>query len=68
MEKIQTLSTEEHHFTRFKATLYPELWKTLKKKEVPGYEWVLYAEISKIPFSSGHRKILRQLTDAHFTH
>ncbi len=67
-EKIQPLSVEEHHFTRFKVTLYPELWKAFERKEVPGYEWVLYAEIGKIPFSSGHRKILGQLTHAYFTH
>ncbi|MCB1110162.1 MAG: A/G-specific adenine glycosylase [Chlamydiia bacterium] len=46
-----------HGFTRYKAFLYPHLYRSIEK-EVKEYEWVPFEEIKQLPFSSGHRKVL----------
>lgn len=48
----------KHTFTRFKATLMPHLYTVAEPKEIAGYEWVALEKIQKLPFSSGHRRIL----------
>ncbi len=69
-EYIKELPTVEHHFTRFKVQLKPTLWKISQRVELENHEWIPYAEIDKLAFSSGHRKILHQLKveHAHFAH
>lgn len=59
-KRITPLSAVEHHFTRYKVTLYPSVWKALRKVEVPGYEWISWQQLAHCAFSSGHRKILRE--------
>ena len=49
-----------HGFTKYKAFLYPHLYRALHK-EVEGYKWVSFEKIPMIPFSSGHRRILQRL-------
>ena len=49
-----------HSFTRYKAFLYPHLYRSFQQ-EVPGYQWILFEEIEKLSFSSGHRKILKHV-------
>lgn len=49
-----------HSFTRYKAHLFPYLIRGDWSLE-EGYEWVEMAELSKLPFSSGHRKILAEV-------
>lgn len=55
------LTTVVHTFTHFKATLVPSLWRALNKEAFSGCEWVLQENVTKLPFSAGHRKILQQL-------
>lgn len=57
LEPIEKFPEVTHGFTRYKAYLYPHLYKA-KKEELPSYEWVSYKELSLRPFSAGHRKIL----------
>jgi A/G-specific adenine glycosylase len=52
-----------HGFTKYKAFLYPYLYRALHK-EIEGYEWVSFEKIPTIPFSSGHRRILQGLSVA----
>lgn len=61
----QNLTIVNHTFTHFKATLFPSLWQTLRKKTFPNCLWVLQKDLTKLPFSAGHRKILQQLLDLH---
>jgi A/G-specific adenine glycosylase len=61
------LSEEKHSFTRYRAHLFPVLWKALEKKEVPLHSWVDEKMLRGLAFSSGHRRILEGL-DAYFTH
>lgn len=55
------LPEEVHSFTRFRVRLLPSLWKSLEKRPVVGYEWVPWAQLVRLPFSSGHRRILHQI-------
>lgn len=47
-----------HGFTRYRALLYPHIWQTEGVTAVDGYEWVELRDLKKIPFSSGHRRLL----------
>lgn len=67
-KKIKTLSEVEHRFTRYKVTLNPTLWKAMERIELPDYDWISWQKMKQYPFSSGHRKILRELEHAYFTH
>ena len=59
----------KHGFTRYDVTLYPFLYKVDEKKSVDGFEWKRIGDLSSLPFSSGHRRILEILKDhAYFTH
>ncbi len=60
-KKLRSLPEVKQSFTRFRVTLYPTLWQAIEKIEVPEYEWVPWHEIKRLPFSSGHRKILKLL-------
>lgn len=55
------LTTVKHGFTRFYATLYPVLYHTGKKIEVENHEWVSGDAITRCAFSSGHRRILKEI-------
>ena len=68
LEPIAPLNSQKHHFTRFKVTLYPTLFRARQKQELSGYLWVPFEQLLKLPFSAGHRKILQDLNHAHFTH
>lgn len=50
----------KHTFTKYRVTLYPAIWKLEEKKTVPSYTWHLFEEVSKLPFSSGHRRVLHE--------
>ncbi|HSX25496.1 MAG TPA: A/G-specific adenine glycosylase [Chlamydiales bacterium] len=52
-----------HSFTRYKAYLYPHLLRASNFKEVVGYEWISIAELDQLPFSSGHRRILKEFRE-----
>ncbi len=61
-QKKVRLTPCTHTFTRYKAHLFPYLIRgdsVFASQE--GYEWVEIAELSKLPFSSGHRKILAEV-------
>lgn len=58
---VRELSKVTHTFTRYRADLYPSVWKAAEKKEVNGYSWIPMKEALSLPFSSGHRKILQEV-------
>jgi A/G-specific adenine glycosylase len=60
-KKLKNLSQIRQAFTRFKVMLYPILWQAIEKIEIPEYEWISWNKIKKLPFSSGHKKILKLL-------
>ncbi len=60
-KKIKNLPQVQHSFTRFRVSLYPSFWRAAERKELPEHEWVCLKEIGRLPFSSGHRKVLTDL-------
>lgn len=66
--QVSDLEIVKHSFTRFRVELFPSLWQVKEKRAIAGYEWVSLEMIGKLPFSSGHRRILKGLLNAHFTH
>ncbi len=61
LKYVQEHPKVSHSFTRFQVELTPFQYKARAKIPVQGYEWRSIAEIQKLPFSSGHRKILSKL-------
>ncbi|MDQ5956009.1 MAG: A/G-specific adenine glycosylase [Chlamydiota bacterium] len=57
----QHLNVVNHTFTHFKATLFPSIWRALRKEIFNNYIWVLKKDLEKFPFSAGHRKIIQQI-------
>ncbi len=57
-----------HSFTRYKAQLHPTVWQVEEKAVCAPYHWHSLEEVGKLPFSSGHRRILKELMHAHTTH
>lgn len=55
------LQEQSHSFTRYRARLFPTLWRAMEKKEHPHYSWVEEKFMRTLPFSSGHRRILQDL-------
>jgi A/G-specific adenine glycosylase len=63
IEESKPLAKVLHSFTRYRVTLFPTLFKVKSKNFLPGYEWKYREEIKKLSFSSGHRRILLQITE-----
>jgi A/G-specific adenine glycosylase len=68
LRKLTELPLVKHGFTRYDVTLYPSLYESAEKKILEGFEWKKWQELLLLPFSSGHRRILKELKDAHFTY
>lgn len=60
VELLQQLPMQRHSFTRFRATLYPTLCLLPAQTEVATpYLWVDEERLPTLPFSAGHRRILK---------
>ncbi len=57
------LPETEHSFTRYRATLYPSHWQACAERPVENYQWVGYHELRSLPFSSGHKCIIKGLNE-----
>lgn len=57
----ETLPQVRHSFTRYRALLLPQLFKAQGLVKVEGYEWHTFEAVAKLPFSSGHRRILENV-------
>jgi len=51
-----------HSFTRYQVQLYPILFSCCELKEIEGLDWFTHVSLKKLAFSSGHRRILQQLS------
>lgn len=67
---IKPLAHVKHTFTRFRAHLFPSLWRSREAFFLKNFEWISLNDFDSYPFSSGHRKIYQQLLEdhAHLTH
>lgn len=59
---IDDLEPVSHSFTHFRAHLMPFMFDSKRKLPVEGYNWIAIDKLQNISFSSGHRKILNQIT------
>lgn len=66
LNKVVDFPIVKHGFTRYNVTLFPTLYETEKEKVIDGYDWHPWSRLKKLPFSSGHRRILKA-ADAYFT-
>lgn len=57
----QKLILCKHTFTQYKAHLFPYLFKVENFQLVTGFEWMEISQLSRLPFSSGHRKVLAEV-------
>lgn len=57
----QKLTLCKHTFTHYQAHLFPYWLKVQEAKQITGFEWVEISQLSRLPFSSGHRKILAEV-------
>jgi A/G-specific adenine glycosylase len=51
-------------FTRFRVTLLPKVFQTNAKQQVSGYHWKSLSDHNRLPFSSGHKKIMKSFMSA----
>lgn len=56
----RALQEVSHGFTKYKAFLYPHLYEG-EKTPLLNYFWIPFDTVIKIPFSSGHRRIIHYL-------
>lgn len=57
----EDLSKEKQSYTTYQEELFPSCFEITAKKEIPGFSWHSIEDLTKLPFTSGHRRILRQL-------
>ena len=56
---VEMLPEAKHTFTCYKVSLYPIRLLAEEMREVESFSWVSVDRLKELPFSSGHRKILR---------
>lgn len=64
VEPQQCFPEVKQSFTRYRATLFPQLFIAKQKPVISDYEWLTTSEMAQKAFSSGHRKILEGLRDS----
>ncbi|MBS0628644.1 MAG: A/G-specific adenine glycosylase [Verrucomicrobia bacterium] len=62
---LKNLKNVTHTFTRYRSQLFPSLWIAHERREIEGFQWIALEELNKLPFSSGHRQILKNLLEDH---
>jgi A/G-specific adenine glycosylase len=55
---LTALPSVSHAFTRFRCTLHPNIVIAEKFFEYPVGKWVKIQDVSLLPFSSGHKRVL----------
>lgn len=58
----KSLEPVKHGFTRYQATLFPEMFRTPAPLEVQGYTWIDIQVLQKLALSSGHRQIFQKIS------
>lgn len=61
VQEVESLKAIKHGFTRFEAKLFPVLLESEPFEPGERFFWGSLTEISQLPFSSGHRRILEEL-------
>lgn len=62
---VEELAEVAHSFTRYQVRLAPVLFSCSKRTSVADFDWITLAELKKLAFSSGHRRILHSCSATH---
>lgn len=62
IEYKESMAEVRQSFTRYQAFLYPMLFTCHEQKSIVGLQWLSLNALQQMAFSSGHRRILQQLT------
>jgi hypothetical protein len=60
-EIVKVLEREVHTYTRYRVFLYPVLVRVVGVVDVEGYFWEKLEDMERLPFSSGHKRVLQQI-------
>ena len=60
-ELVKVLKKEKHTFTKYNVTLHPFYFSAKSIHDVEGYVWMPIETLHTLPFSSGHRRLLKPL-------
>ena len=60
LEKQKDNPPVEHSYTHYRATLFSTLFSVKNKQPVANLQWVPLRHLPLLPFSSGHRKLLKK--------
>lgn len=55
---VRSLPSVRHSFTRYQAYLFPIHLRACERKTIIDFEWIHLDKVDRLPFSSGHRRIL----------
>lgn len=58
---LEELPVVSHGFTKYRVKLLPSKFRCKVKKSVSGFQWIAKEKLGKIPFNSGHRRILQAI-------
>lgn len=58
---IKKIDSVIHYFTHHKVTLFPLCYQSDERPDIDGHVWINREDLNKLPFSSGHKKILSLL-------
>lgn len=61
ISSLNPLKPIVHTFTRYKATLFPYKACLESPFDMEGCQWISIEKLAELPFSSGHRKIIKEL-------
>jgi len=56
---VRSLCYCKHSFTRYRATLYPMIFLSSSEFSWPQGKWIQIENLSKLPFSAGHKRIMK---------
>lgn len=59
---VRKFPSVAHSFTRYRASLIPVVLQCLTRETPEGYFWAISGDLSKLAFSSGHRRILKLIS------
>jgi A/G-specific adenine glycosylase len=56
---VESFEALEHSFTRFLAKLFPYKFTISRQKPIGGFCWIPVDKLHELPFSAGHRKLVK---------
>lgn len=61
---VESMEEVSHSFTKYRVRLYPFLCHVKEMRSCKGYDWKSREDLQQLAFSSGHRRVWRQVASA----